>query len=134
HDPVACSVAFSPDGQRLLSGGEDKLVKVWDAKTGKQILSLAGQTAGVQSVAFSPDGKHLASASGHYDEKDNWRLAPGEAKVWDAETGKELLTLRGDGKGVNCVAFSPDGKRLVCGGDKSVTVWDPYTGQRLLAF
>ena len=64
-------------------------------------------------MAFSPDGKRLATAS--YDHT---------AKVWDAESGKELLTLRGHSDNVYGVAFSPDGKRLAtASGDGTVQVY-----------
>ena len=58
-------------------------------------------------MAFSPDGKRLASASG--GSATRWNR---EVKVWDAQTGQELLTLKGHTGIVNSVAFSPDGKRL----------------------
>ena len=54
-------MAFSPDGKRLVSGSEDKTVKVWDAETGQETLTLKGHTGGVTSVAFSPDGKRIVS-------------------------------------------------------------------------
>ncbi len=56
-------VSYSPDGKHVASAGNDKTVKVWDAQTGKEILSLKGHADAVNSVAFSPDGKHVASAS-----------------------------------------------------------------------
>ena len=56
-------MAFSPDGQRLASASHDGTVKVWDAATGQETLTLKGHTGVVSSVAFSPDGKRLASAS-----------------------------------------------------------------------
>ena len=77
-------------------------MKVWDARTGQESLTLKGHTGQVNSVAFSPDGKRIASAS-----------ADQTVKVWDARTGQETLTLKGHTSVVYSVAFSPDGKRLV---------------------
>jgi tetratricopeptide (TPR) repeat protein len=56
-------VAFSPDGRRLASASGDGTVKVWEAMTGQEILSLSGHFGGVWKVAFSPDGQRIASAS-----------------------------------------------------------------------
>jgi hypothetical protein len=93
----------------------------------------------VSSVAFSPDGKRIASASGEWNK-------PGEVKVWDALTGRQLLDLKGHADSVNSVAFSPDGKRLASGSGGmewegrdskhlrgEVKVWDAQTGQQVLA-
>ena len=77
-------MAFSPDGKRIVSGSEDKTVKVWDAATGQETLTLKGHTGAVTSVAFSPDGKRIVSGS---EDKT--------VKVWDAATGQETLTLKG---------------------------------------
>lgn len=80
------SLAFSPDGRRLATGAGDNVI-VWDAETGKLLLTLKGHRSDVNSVAFSPDSTRLVSASGYLPE-------PGEVKVWDVATGKELLTLK----------------------------------------
>jgi WD40 repeat protein len=131
HDAGVGSVDISPDGRRLVSGGEHRLVKVWDATTGAQVLELAGHTAPVQVVAYSPAGTRIASASGSFDGGAG--LTPGEAKVWEADSGRLLFTVAGTAKGFNCVAFSPDGKRLACGGGGVVALVDAQTGEQLLS-
>jgi WD40 repeat protein/tRNA A-37 threonylcarbamoyl transferase component Bud32 len=111
------SLCFSPDGQRLAGTG-GRYLKIWNAQTGKETLSLESSN-GYSHVVFSPDGKRLAIAS------------PGP-KVLDAQTGKELLTLKGHDRGVRSVAFSSDGKRLVTGSwDHMLKVWDAQTGQEI---
>src|SRR5215472_15125153 len=57
------SVAFSPNGSRIISGSEDKTVRVWDATSGEELKRLTGHTHWVRSVAFSPDGSRIVSGS-----------------------------------------------------------------------
>jgi eukaryotic-like serine/threonine-protein kinase len=144
---VVFSVAFSPDGKRLATGSgtqKDKKdyrfiageVKVWDVQTGSELLEFKGHTGAVASMAFSPDGTRLASSTGlpgaystGADQGD-----PGEVKIWDAQTGKELMTLKGHRRFVNCVTFSPDSKRLATlSRDNRLKVWDVQTGQEVLS-
>ncbi len=56
-------MAFSPDGKRLATGGREHIVKLWDAATGQELLTLKGYLGYVSSVAFSPDGKRLVAGS-----------------------------------------------------------------------
>jgi WD40 repeat protein/serine/threonine protein kinase len=123
HDSGVICVAFSPDGRFIVSGSLDPNIRVWEWQTGRESLLLRGHSKGIiLSVAFSPDGKRIASAC----QEDS------TARVWDAITGAEIMTLK-HADVVISAAFSPDGKRIVSGGrDKAARVWDATTGAELL--
>jgi WD40 repeat protein/serine/threonine protein kinase len=113
---------LSPDRTLVLTAGQDKRVRLWDARTGAELLTLKGHTAVLTSASFSPDGSRVATAG--YD---------GTARVWDAATGAEILVLKGGGKIVYSPCYSPDGKRIVTGDDDGTArVWDAKTGAELL--
>ena len=101
-------------------GGLGRHVRIWDAITGQELLTLPGHTGVVYAVVYSPDGKKLASAG--YDKT---------VRVWDAITGQLIRKLEGYKYSVHSVAFSPDGRRLVTGDytpASNVRVWDVTTG------
>ena len=104
HAGSVWSVAFSPDGKRIVTGSDDATAKVWDAETGQELLTLKGHTGSVISVAFSPDGKRIVTGS---DDKT--------VKVWDAATGQETPHPQGAHSRGQQRGFSPDGKRIVTG-------------------
>src|SRR5262249_22714528 len=125
HTNDVRGVAFSPDGQRLATAGFDRTIRLWDAATGQETLTIHGHPDGVNDVAFSPDGQRLISVS--YDHT---------LRIWDATdltseppTGP-VLTLSGQHHMLG-VAFSPDGQRLAgASQDGTVTVWDAASGQQ----
>src|SRR5215475_10889338 len=88
HTEAVWSVAFSPSGKTLASGGgfagSPGDIHLWDVATGKEQDTLKGHPNGVNCVAFSPDGKTLASSSGSFG---------GTIKLWDVATGKERAAL-----------------------------------------
>jgi WD40 repeat protein/serine/threonine protein kinase len=123
HEGPVWSVAFSPDGSRLASAGDDHNLILSDAHTGVVLAVLKGHTQVIRSVAFSPDGSRLASASADHT-----------VRVRDARTGQPLVTFQGTEE-MNAVAFSPDGSRLAsAGADRVVTLRDAKTGQVLKTF
>ena len=63
HSSYVSSVAYSPDGTKIISGSDDKTIKIWDANTGQCLKSLEGHSDYVNSVAFSPDGTKIISGS-----------------------------------------------------------------------
>jgi WD40 repeat protein len=128
-EPVL-SVAFSPGGKLLASGGEDDEIRIWNVATHAQIgTPLKGDTDWINSVAFSPDGKLLASGSGD-----------AIVRLWNVVTKQEVgaplelgPTLPGtDGNAAMSVAFSPDGTLLAAGGDDgTIRIWNVATGKQI---
>ena len=162
------SVAVSPDGTLVATGGGDDVALLSDAETGALRHTLSGHTDSVVSVAFSCDGALLATGSYDYTVKV-WVVATGalahtldgpagevewvswhprggvllagtlDGTTWmwavDVDNSSCMQVFAGHEGGVSVGAFTPDGKRLVTGGeDGSVRVWNPKSGQCSVAF
>jgi eukaryotic-like serine/threonine-protein kinase len=123
HEGVALAVAFDPRGARVASAGTDGVVRVWDRRTAREVLSLPGHAA-VTALAFSPDGRCLASGG-----------ADGAVRLWEAAGGRELASFRAHARGVTGLAFDPTGRRLASTGEGAslgeLKLWDPRKGKAL---
>ena len=120
HSGSISSVAWSPDGARILTGSRDGAVRVWDARTGETTLELTHERD-AYAVAWSPDGARILTGS-----------RDGTARVWDARTGETTLELTHT-DWVTAVAWSPDTTRILTGTiDGTARLWDARTGRTTL--
>ncbi|MFH9575677.1 trypsin-like peptidase domain-containing protein [Streptomyces sp. NPDC017454] len=117
HTAEVRSVAFSPDGESLVTSGNDGTVRLWETAGRRQLASLDGRSSQVHTAAFSPDGRTLVTSH------DGWK-----ARVWDVRTRKQTGVLTGAGRSA---VFSPDGATIATGGRRGqVLLWDARTHRR----
>lgn len=113
HTGPVTALAFDPEGKYLLSGGDDRTVRLWDLATGKELAALAGHARPVTLVGFLADGQTPFSGS----------QADGTVRFWDVAGEKERLIVRREGYGM-AVAVSADRRLAATGGMKGLIIWD----------
>lgn len=147
HTPSVSSMAFSPHEFTLASGsGQVDTIRLWDTSGGKKTGILDGYWGPVTSLAFSPNGITLASSSSNSDHVifmldqhkpqvgvSQHTLDPLGIWLWDIRTGQRMLPLGLKSHGAECMAFSPDGKRVASGnvGIDGPIIWDVRTGEEV---
>jgi WD40 repeat protein len=119
--PLVTSLAFSPDGKVLFSGGCDNRIRLWDPDTGKELGALEGHTNVVNCSALSADGKWLASGS-----QDN------ELRLWEIDSRKVRRRFLGHDAPIERLALSPNGKVLASSCQSgTLRLWDTATGKQI---
>ena len=115
---------YFPDSTRVATISADGIARVWDTATERELLRFEGHpNENLYTLAISPDGKRVFTASSARMWTDAVNLT---GKLWDAQSGEEILTLNGVGR---WATFFPDGRRLATGSDKGCNIWNLSTGQ-----
>ena len=124
HTGVIWAVAFSPDGQAVVSASGDQTARLWDVATGLELRRFIGHTEEVLATSFSPDGQLVATAGGDHS-----------ARLWDTATGAEIRRFDGHQDFVRSVVFSPDGHMLLTASDdQTARLWEAATGKEIRRF
>ena len=130
HLGFISSLAITPDGTKVVSGSNDRTIKIWNLTTGQELLTFfpCYSTAGLLSWLFflfvkvTPDGTKVIAGS-----------TEGTIEIWDLNIEQELCTLYAHTETLTTVDITPDGEKIVSGSvDETIKVWDLVTGQQLL--
>ncbi|MFM6908483.1 MAG: WD40 repeat domain-containing protein, partial [Dolichospermum sp.] len=103
HSSYVNVIALTPDGKTVISGSNDKTIKIWDLGTGTEKFTVKGYSKYVNAIAVTPDGKTLISGS-----------SDKTIKIWDLVTRKEIATFTGESS-ITCCAVASDGVTIVAG-------------------
>lgn len=155
-NPAQC-VAFAPDGGSIAVGTDRGEIRIWDLLRPEATTTIPWGIFDIKDLAFSPDGARLAACTCNeicvWETATHQRLAKFPARegqniswtpdgrwittgpqIWEASTGREVMTLKGHEFEVFCSAFSRDGNRVATGSLFRVRVWDRATGKELAQF
>jgi WD40 repeat protein len=112
-------LAFAPDGKALFTASWDGTVIAWDPATGEELRRFAGNIPNPYALAIAPDNRHLAVATG------------AKIRLIDLTSGMDRFRAVGHAHGIGALAVTSDGRTVATadGGDRSIVLWDPETGQ-----
>jgi WD40 repeat protein len=119
HGDAVCHVVYSPDGQFLASLSRDRTVRIWEAKTSRQIHLIQEKDVDYYAVAWAPDSMTLAVAGG-----DTFHGGKAGIRIFDVKTGHETKCLDGHNQPAYCLAYSSDGNTLISVSHEQVLSWD----------
>ena len=123
HSDYLTGIAYTPDGERLVTNSLDGTARIWDVDAGAPVAVLAGDDGSLFAAGFSPDGARVATAG-----------EGRSARIWDAATGEAIARCDGHTARILQLAFSPDGRRLATAGlDRTARICDAATGAPLVA-
>jgi WD40 repeat protein len=115
------TLAYSPDGRRIVTGHEDGTLQQWDSATGKSVgAPMKGHTGQAFAVAYTPNGRTIASAN-----------SDGTMRLWNANTGAALNPNPQHVDPLNAIAVAPSGNIVTGGANDTIQAWDPNNGQLL---
>jgi WD40 repeat protein/serine/threonine protein kinase len=139
HYGLVNSLAFSPDGKLLASGGMDRSLQIWRVADGERVLNFSDTHDEVSCVAFSPDSKLVALGAGRpragfggdiYTRFTEESHMQSEILLVEAASGKLVRKLEGHTNGVWGLCFSHDGSFLASvGDDAQIKIWDVASGR-----
>ncbi len=121
HEDWILAFAFSSDGELLLSGGIDRVIRMWETKTGDELRTFKGHLGGIRSLSFF--SREASILSGSIDHT---------IKLWNIETGKETQTFRGHESIVTALYGTFDGQHFISGSELGcIKIWSVDEGKEV---